>query len=1390
MLYAEDGNALSWDPKTAEQIRQEGSFYGFLATIPLSAKKGLLRAVNGALGNYMVSDIFGTSAQVRWVAGVLRLGLQLPIEDIDLAYVAFKQYSNIAFVLHGQRLRHDVREPEGEGASVYSDPVTLEALIRPSVLFNPRVFFEHQLPVETVSEQPGKEPGRIRASNVITHVFQATMPDGDLACSPPPPAAAEVPASTPASPFCGALEHDSPTSQRFVSSRTAIDRPLARAPPPAGVGRTGDAGGAPAMGPPLGPPLSASQMAKALDLWDQYVELLEHVLQVYSTMIRGLQPLITRETMSSIIRGILGVIDMLLSQRGTNPHLVAWRNRYRPVVGPKLWDKTWETLGDRLERQAIKLLLDVWSRMTWQYTESMSEPLHSVRYWMHRDNLVDAWVVVVGQLFKRALRIGYPHDKSIGVDRVRVHFSGYSVTATATGEESVHALLRLSSVPVDYSLISAHGYVVLAREICGAIERALAIKKVVVVDGVQYAQQPPSANYILHLYGDKLFAMALCDNESSSELIDVKRRAIAVLACLLTLREYPTDPILPRYLSRILHAISEAMTGAHGVQSVLPSVALLLKNTRYIRIFIPGLHDLVFRVLPKGCGTATGAADHMLRRDAYEALGALMGFVGYYHQLGRSDMIPNSNTWLDEHLRSNMELIEGIPSSQARAVLVELVANIETCAFEGSARNDVIFMRYLRCTFQTLLLSVACESSAENLQYATCIVLLFLYQYAQYNPRYIEMFVELYVHHLRLAPSEKSKIAYIYGLLQAAMLVGANARAHGQRAVMLTAVVNALADCDRDLRLHTQWHPSHQVFISSLRCLSYWVSTLDMRETLPSKSLDKLKELLARCSKFIARSRPEVDGSYYSSDRRLRLATSDTEAVHSNSCYRQVHRSSAGTARPHPPAGNTGAITSFTLLGLFKASGRGPTASPADERTADKRAPVVLSSSLYETLYTTISVFSAITTQTIGGVWGYVHGTSMDTLAIRQALRHEPLQATASILRNFKPSIVRSLEGYVPMRVRFFTTSHFAIYSVTDFQNLGSDHRDDRVIYTAARFVSGRQEWLAFVDKPGHQIAADDTAMAPASPPQSTEADGSDTSSLQVLPWIRKGECLQVTETAGNAAQQCSASVCMDFVPPMIDEEGEQAIDAYIENTYRQLHTGKYVSDIRFKPALPPTNLQRGNTFDRPMSMEFFGADFGCIDAAEPFLEELDLLDNMDMPFLALAGVIYLQSPESLSTKRNICKGPLQGISEVFSQFVESLNRSSQPEAEQLRRTHGSAPLLQRVFLVNDFKVCYHFAPNVSSLVSGEPLDPQDNAYFYELLRERGITVIWFDSHPGSLDADLAWQFIDRLQSDSDEPSLEESSRPDQGAPGAKMEPPTRSANTASDRDGLAPLDT
>ncbi|KAJ2454978.1 hypothetical protein EV183_001082 [Coemansia sp. RSA 2336] len=1336
MIYAEDGNALSWAQERQRPLDPMYSLYEFLSTMPLYAKKELFQSMNRVLDNHVISDVFTTSSQMRWAVGVIRLGLQLPLEDLDIINSAFKQYSDVIFTLHRLRFNDNLMD-ENITTEMLSEYAALEVLKRPSVLFNPRLFFENDLPDQTVRNMGGQ----IHYKTAESFVFHGKKGSKEGQASEGDPGKQGTSTSYPNSP--------TQESHPYINDKYNATRRLRGVSSAVAIGnhsnqqqqqqqeqqqRSGDDHSSEdSQRQTL---RGAARTHQALELWDRYVGFLTHVLRVYSTMMRGLQPLVSEQVTNEIFRSIISVIDMILSQGGTNPRLKEWTARYRDVIGEDIWDRTWATIGNRLETPAIKLLLDVWGRIISKHRVACSQLVTNVRYWLHRDRFVEVWMLLIDQISQRVLRMHYPHDTSIGVDKIYVRFADFSMTTTTTDEDAVFILTAFARTKVDFELIKNRGYYMYALEVCTIIERILAIKKVLLIDGKQYVQYPPTANYILHYFGDALFSMARRQYIPSREFIIAKQRVMTVLTRMLTLEECPHDKILPQNCMRILQTFHQAVAQNREAQATLPNIPALLKNTPLVRPLIPRLFDLVCHVLPKERYATLILDERVTRHYAYEALSALIAFVGYYHSLSQSDLIADLDRLLRKHLDNQIKDVVGCAQlGYLRNSCESLIRRIERCRFKKSAEKDPTFKRYLRFIFQTLTLSVVTENDTENMQYLTCIILTFLYQYSRYCSGYVETFINFYIEQLKSTKSDMLSTVYTYGLTQAAMITWTSSLSRNQIQRITTAIIDMLANCDNNLHRYTCWNPYHQLFISSLRCLISWVSILSDSKLLAPVSLNKLVDLLTRCNGFISQAQPKQNFDKPKSGFRLQLVTSNLEANTAEESADLLNKSSQSEGSLTDSNAET--ITSFTMHDLFGKSAKIALPEIGLNKPAEKI--YTLSNTLYTTLNTTIAVFSTTILRGMDTMQYYAKHIPTDVYTTRQAIHHRSLPKTKSILKYFCPQVADLLEGYVPTSIRFFSVFHRAIYTVINLKKYSNGKWSDSVLFTTSRYAGGSKQWLTFLKHPK------------ASKVQRTDCDLECSSDTTPLPWIRLGNDVMYPESVKKKLRFSDALENLRGAKSQVDDASEQAIEQATATDYKRLHENRNAPDVQFAPAQPSEQPLRGNTYDRPTCALFFGIDFSLLRIIEPILSDLDQLDDLDRPFSAHAGIIYLQSPDSLSTQRDICKGPLRGTSVEFSRFLSLLNRLHLSPAELLKR-RSSLPLLRYVFAIKGFKVCYNLAPNISSLISGEPMSPEDNVEFYQLLRQRGIAVLWFDSHPGSLNTDLAWQFIDRLRSYTEKP--------------------------------------
>ncbi|KAJ2076762.1 hypothetical protein H4R24_005520 [Coemansia sp. RSA 988] len=1308
MIYEEDGSTLSWDPEAHEPIDPMYTFYEFLSTIPLYAKKELFWTMDKIVGNNNLQDVFCTSCQMRWAMAILRFGMQLPLEDIDIIEKAFNYYKNIIFTQHRLEFK-DTAKLDKKKKDMQTSFAALEVLTRPGILFNPRAFFKRELPT-----QADASPQKNSAS---------TPP---LCPSTPPPSTNSDKENKPgAKPSLNTAIPTSNIDKHHLSSAQAVHFTH-----------------------------TSSQMLAAQDLWDKYIPFLANVLQIYSTTFRLIQPRMTYDVEVPILRNIIRVIDMILSQGGTNPILKSWCNRYRPIIGPELWDKTWMTIGDRLESSAIKLLMDVWGWIITRHKVSEGILITNVRYWLHRDKVVKAWLFLVSQLTQRVMRANYPYDKSVGINNVRVHFANYAMTITMSDDEARYLLAVFAGTVIDFNIISAKAYYMYATEVCEIIESASRIRKIISVNGAQYAQNPPTANHTLYYFGNALFAMALRRFIPTKEYILAKQRVIAIFTYLLTLEENPNDRILESNRTRMLYAIHSAITKDREVQSILPNMPDLLKNSIFIRPFIPNLFDLVCRVLPDTRNVSIILNKRDLRHSAYDTLSGLVAFFGYYYTLGRLDLIANSDKWLNKNFEAHSnEVVESITSTHQRAVLETLISNesieilqtpseIKQCKLSNLACKDKIFSRQLQFIFQLLLLSVAMEKCTVNMRYATCITLTFLHQYVQYCPDYVELFVKFLIDQLRITTSEEIAITYIYGITQAASITWADVLTKAHFRQITTAVIDALSDCDANLHFHNRWHHYHQRFISSLRCLISWVLVLENSSYMEKVSASKLVSLLVRCNNYIDKATYSLQSSDVNRRRRLHLTTSCVEEYSVNDV----------TDKLHDQPTESSYISSLTMLHIFgnSTSDKDPALKKDKGKDKDGAKVFVLSKSLYKSLYTAISVYSSIILRCMDNMKYDTHATT-DIHTTRKAINRCSLPENEFILRNFDTAVVHGLEGYIPTSVSFFAQFFRAIYTVIVFRRFEDGKWSDGFEYITSRYANSTKQWLSFPTLP-KGMDPKSAADLDIKPLLSTAEENRNKDKVDSLPWVRVGDNLMYPDAVRKDPRLSTEHDHVEWFDSPVDAEGNEAIGDVIATNYKILHKSRKTPEFLFTPATPPKGQQRGNTYNRLTCTMFFGIDFSMLDINEQILKDLNQLDDMDRSFSAYAGVIYLQSEKSLSTKRNVCKGPLLGVSTEFNHFLKTLDRSQTAPPEEMSRNSGDMPLLRYVFTTGGSKVCYNLAPNVSSLISGKKMSSRDNQYFYELLRKRGIAVMWFDSYAGILDKNLAWEFIDQLQNCSDDP--------------------------------------
>ncbi|KAJ1798950.1 hypothetical protein LPJ59_002164 [Coemansia sp. RSA 2399] len=1368
MIDPSDGDILGWRPDDMAYKADASDTYRFLISLPLYAKRDIFRSMYGVLSKCSLLDVFRQPKQVKWATGIIKLGMQLPLEDISLATQAFSLYTDALFAISSLYNKGDDDNGDGDGDgdgdglfhSNQNDDTTnedlLDILLKPCILFNPRVFFANELPSRVVTD-------RTRKTTIETHESCFAPMQHNINKGPWSPH--DEPMQIRGNRSTDSLDG---TSDALSASSGAVDRQGVEAGDDQVAMRQHVEQASVALfskksldESPHVLPGSTSQGANsishAVKLWDKYVELLQKVLQVYSTLVRGLKSLVSSKTLVNAFDSLMVVVDMLLSQGGKNPRLKPWAEKYRLVIGPELWNKTWGTMGDRLEEFVVKLVFDIWARgmaLSVKVRDSLTDKMG---YWLHRESFMAAWLQVINQVSLKVLQHHYPYDDIVATDRIHLQFGDFSMSGKMSPESAIVVLERYARTRIDFDAISDHSYGIYAKQICTIVRRALNIKRLVYIKGTPFAQLPPTANYVLHYFRYPLLEVSLRKFVPSRETANVRRDVFSLVCMLLIMPSNAADPISDANRNDLIRTIRHAIVDEQQVQIVLPNVTMLLKNSLYMRPFIPQMFGLICRVLPE-CYDVTMVFDRQqLRRHAIQALSTLMSFISYYHRLGRSELLCSMSERMRQRLSdiSKKSNKETKLSSLAKESILETAKKVEKCPFDESALTDSMFTSNVQVQFQLLLCSVITENDVQNLQTLTCALLTFLHQYSRYNSGYLLIFAKLYIRQLQLSNSYEASDVYIYGLTQLSLVTWSCKMKPESSKQMVTGICNAMLDCDRNLEQYSHWNPYHQAFIASIHCLCVWISSSDWRSTMDQGLISKVMSLLSRCNRYIRSASPMSNTSDIVLGRRIWPTSSevDEDIV----IY--------GDPGPEPSKSRLQGkqlkcITTVSTAHLF---GHGPDIKlPNKQNKGKDQKTHALSNSLYKALSTQVYVLSTLLLRRMDNEQRYSSLTPIDMVLARMALYQNMVPNTNLLLRGCSPAIAEMLEGYIPVSVEFFSAYKRAIYSKINLKRFQDGKWSDVATLTTARYPSGSKQWVSFPSMPTNATAKPISNDSHTEGQADTKVDlvmdnaAADTADRgrQVakdisLPWVRmSSEILYCSKLRTGFCVNDQKLACTKPIRPLIDTENESRIEEVIAEDFLLQHSVRNEPEIESTPTHPSEQRPRGNCFSR-VNMQFFGVDVTAIDISAEMLATIDTMDELTRPFSAQPVVIYLHSPKSLSTDRRYAKGPLLGVSPEFKQFLESIGQSHTTPLTRLKRHPDDPTILRYTFGIDSYEIGYNLAPNVSSLLSNVPMGSRNNKVFYESVRERGIAIVWFDRHPGNLDSALTWDFLDSCEEDT-----------------------------------------
>ncbi|KAJ1950880.1 hypothetical protein EC988_004220, partial [Linderina pennispora] len=599
--------------------------------------------------------------------------------------------------------------------------------------------------------------------------------------------------------------------------------------------------------------------------------------------------------------------------------------------------------------------------------------------------------------------------------------------------------------------------------------------------------------------------------------------------------------------------------------------------------------------------------------------------------------------------------------------------------------------------FKNLMTALATETDDLNLRHTTSILLLFLLQYSDRNPGYISLYLRFLIEQLRISTRTSMSMVYIYALMMGASLTWEGKFDYAQQGELVIHLVRALSDCDRHLYRYTQWDRYHQLLITSIQCLNTWVGLSFNHIHIQPET----KEILVGISERLDKYLKATEGHNVEDLQAVgRLAHLNTGAISSIVAGKRDYSTAIIDEADYMSRNPQAALRELQIVSVTSFSPFTDSRDPGYVSTTDStavRRTHKISPSLYRVLFTTLVSFNSILTQAFKQAWPIPSRDRPDILMTRMIMRKEKLPDNSQLLCNYHPDLLRILDGFRPVSVSWYSSLRRSLYSEIVFENPDGVPGENTRVLVTARYPSATRYWVM---QPGDLINSD-------------MLDDAHVASILATERSLEGEDGHEELTDGVLREY--ADMCQSDHPPV----------------------------VQFTAARPRSSVPYGNAYFRMCTSTCHTGDISFIKVSQKLLEDVDRLDDLSMPYIAHAGVVYLESYEKLLTHPASAKAQLRSISTEFCQLLNQLGRGKLKPMECLKRNPDDAYLLKYKFWAENTEVAYYLAPNISALVGGRPLDSEYSEVFCSRLYYSGISVIWLNDSPHSIDMAHLWNLID-----------------------------------------------
>ncbi|PVZ99023.1 hypothetical protein BB558_004968 [Smittium angustum] len=597
-------------------------------------------------------------------------------------------------------------------------------------------------------------------------------------------------------------------------------------------------------------------------LWDKHILLLNDIFQFFSTALRSFSSAWNNEIMGELQIIILIIVDVILSQGGKDPRRKEWESHYKNILGPQVWNKTWENLGEELVKPALKISINIWFLSKHSENEKTLKFFENrLVYWFHRTEVVDLWLQLYGQVILRQLRADYGEIDCVGVEKIKMSTPRFKMSVKISRTIAFRMWKFISGLKIQTETCTLKSYIMYTTALTQIVKVMASIGKT--ESQVEYFREaneillPPPINYILDLCGKALLTIASDEQVKGDDFAKARMRvtiALSKLLCTKEMSENYNDPV--NY--SLLLALEEGFRGDSEMQAILKEAPALIGLNPNARAYLGHMFRAIELTLPlESKNMVLYQSRDEVRNWALKTLLAILSMPKYYYSIG-SEKIVSKSDFISQRFQGDMfGIFRAVRRFSGRSS--EAVKNIENHIL-GSQElflKKPEFADLLVEILMVILGTLLDEKNPRNYILILRITTLFVSEYSTILKGSLKAIVVTMLNKIKISLSDPEVIDHtLLSLSHIAQQLKFMDVDTEELVFCKRKIAIVLSKCDSKIYKHSDYDYNHQRFFVSSKCLFSWLSlcTKDNQVDLGNykigtKILQRLVEFISQHTK-------------------------------------------------------------------------------------------------------------------------------------------------------------------------------------------------------------------------------------------------------------------------------------------------------------------------------------------------------------------------------------------------------------------------------------------------------------------------------------------------------------------------------------------------------------